>query len=319
MTPRERRTLLALQRCRSRHAPDSRVSVFDVHPREEDGTLTVAGVVSNEFLKDRIVERTADAADEHDVRVLAGKRTRHTVSESVVPVRAEPSADAEQVTQCLYAADVVAFDERDGWTRVRVPDGYVGWVDRRRLRAAERIRTDGVLRRDVVVSDDSPRLFAGTECRVRAERDEKLAVEFRTGERLRVPRDAVNQQSEPPTGSAVVETARQFFGVPYDWGGMTSEGIDCSGLVWVAYRVHGVSLPRDADQQRRVGESVERTSLRPGDLLFFPGHVAISVGGNEYLHAHGESGGVLVSSFEERDDSYVPDLDEGFELARRVC
>jgi cell wall-associated NlpC family hydrolase len=99
---------------------------------------------------------------------------------------------------------------------------------------------------------------------------------------------------------------------------MTTDGIDCSGLTWTAYRCAGVTLPRDTDQQRTVGEPVERDVLRPGDLLFFPRHVAVSLGGDWCIHADGGAGAVVVNSLDPASDRYSERLDDEFEAARRL-
>jgi hypothetical protein len=74
-----------------------------------------------------------------------------------------------------------------------------------------------------------------------------------------------------------VEEARAYLGVPYEWGGMTEHGIDCSGLVHMAYRRLGRLVPRDADQQEEVGTPVGPGELRRGDLVCY-GDVASSPG-----------------------------------------
>jgi cell wall-associated NlpC family hydrolase len=66
-----------------------------------------------------------------------------------------------------------------------------------------------------------------------------------------------------------------FEGLPYLWGGASGFGFDCSGLTWLAYRLHGVTLPRDADAQATAGSPVARDTLRPGDLLFYANHAPV--------------------------------------------
>jgi cell wall-associated NlpC family hydrolase len=95
-----------------------------------------------------------------------------------------------------------------------------------------------------------------------------------------------------PRAGDPVEEARAYLGAPYEWGGLTDRGIDCSGLVHVAYRRLGRLVPRDAHQQEAVGEPIEERDARPGDLVFLgpPGrahHVAFWLGDGRILHATG--------------------------------
>jgi cell wall-associated NlpC family hydrolase len=108
-------------------------------------------------------------------------------------------------------------------------------------------------------------------------------------------------------GGDPVEQARAYLGTPYLWGGMTERGIDCSGLVHMAYRRSGRIVPRDADQQEEAGAEVSEP--RPGDLVTYgdeaADHIAFWLGDGRILHSTGREGvdGVVE---EDEPDEYKP-------------
>jgi cell wall-associated NlpC family hydrolase len=334
----ERAAALALARCRVRVAPDDRVRVFDLAASVEEGSVVVSGTVSDEELRDRAVaaveealsRRTDRAAGDRPVvdhvTVLATDASERTVTEPVLTCRVAPDGDAEPVTQVLYGQIVTAYDRRDDWRRIHTPAGYVAWgpadaLGPRTDAAADAV-VDAVAIRDV---DPVDRLYAGTPCERRGRNGDVVTVAFATGAEASLPAAAVAVPDGDPAGDDVVATAETYLETDYRWGGMTVEGIDCSGLVWMAYRRYGLVLPRDSDQQRAVGRPVGRAELAPGDLLFFPGHVAVSAGGEAVVHAARDAGGVVRASLDPEaggegaiDAGYSERLDEEFEYARRL-
>jgi cell wall-associated NlpC family hydrolase len=106
----------------------------------------------------------------------------------------------------------------------------------------------------------------------------------------------------------ILSYARTLLGTPYRMGGTTAAGFDCSGFASHVFDHFGITLPRASDAQYRVGTTVERGDLRPGDLVFFttyaPGasHVGIYVGNNQFIHSSSpRSGGVIYTAM---GDSY---------------
>lgn len=103
-------------------------------------------------------------------------------------------------------------------------------------------------------------------------------------------------------GYAISSTALSLRGAPYRNGGADPQGFDCSGFVQYVYHQHGVQMPREVRQQFSIGQSVNPSSLEPGDLLFFttvaPGasHVGIAVGGDQFVHAPSITGVVRVEN-----------------------
>ena len=121
-------------------------------------------------------------------------------------------------------------------------------------------------------------------------------------------------QDETAMRAALVEAALAYQGAPYRWGGKTPMGIDCSGLCSMAYLLCGVIIWRDAAiKEGYPVRPIPRENMGPGDLLFFPGHVAMYLGDGRYIHATARAGddGVVINSLCHDRAGYRADLAGG--------
>src|SRR5699024_7746643 len=114
----------------------------------------------------------------------------------------------------------------------------------------------------------------------------------RSGDRT-APEPAAAEESAAPgseatasaSGNAVVDLARRYIGTPYVYGGSTPSGFDCSGFTQYVFAQFGVSIPRGSTAQRGAGRIVSASEARPGDLVWWPGHVGIYTGGGNHIAA----------------------------------
>ncbi len=128
-----------------------------------------------------------------------------------------------------------------------------------------------------------------------------------TAEPAPITRTDTPQGSEIVSGKDVVSTAREFLGTPYRMGGSSTQGVDCSGLVYRVFENHGIAVPRTSRSQSMFGEKVARGELRPGDLVFFRttrsggvSHVGIYAGRGEFIHASTQQRQVKVEKLDNR-------------------
>ena len=125
--------------------------------------------------------------------------------------------------------------------------------------------------------------------------------------------------SENEFRKSIVKTAMDYLGVPYRWGGRTPVGVDCSGLCHSAYLLNGIAIYRNASIQPEYPvHSISFACAGAGDLLYFPGHMAMYLGDGRYIHASASAGKVCINSLDEGSPVYRRDLAESLICAGSV-
>lgn len=122
-----------------------------------------------------------------------------------------------------------------------------------------------------------------------------------------------SKEEEEKLRCDIVNTALTYMGTQYRWGGKSPMGIDCSGLCSAAYLLNGVLIYRDAAIVEGFPiHEIPYAKMKPADLLFFPGHVAMYIGDNRYVHSTAKNGsdGVVINSLNPCDEDYRQDLVE---------
>jgi cell wall-associated NlpC family hydrolase len=232
--------------------------------------------------------------------------------------------DRRSQSEALLGDRVVVVRLQARWVKVEVPSqpspkgarGYPGWVPRRQLTATAPVRTAQVatvtsrttwLRRDDTTASRLTEISFGTRLPVvgRASGFVRVLNPRGVARRISTAAVVVHDRGTPaltPSRTGLVSTAKSFLGLQYLWGGLSGFGLDCSGLTWLDYRVHGLRIPRDALPQSQHGRGV--TTRAPGDLLFYARdgrvhHVSMYVGGGQMIHAPGTGKPVQVVPFAE--------------------
>ena len=239
--------------------------------------------------------------------------------------------DDAHLSQLLYGEAVTALEARGDWVRVRAEEqasflparawqGYPGWVRAEDLTAAEPPPADAVVRlRQALLQrgDEILALSVGTRLQRLSDGAGWSYVRLLDGSTAQIPSDALYAPPALPTAASraeIIRTAELFLGTSYYWGGRSGVqpdpkiGVDCSGLVSLAYRIHGRDVPRDSHEQKLKARSIQSAELQSGDLVFLTDdetsdritHVMIFTGGDGLIESRKSSGRVLRTTFLER-------------------
>ena len=225
------------------------------------------------------------------------------IMEAKVPLHKGPDSDAAVVSEIIYGDDVSVYDDTGNWAWIQNNrDGYVGYVPSGCLSPNMAQPTHKITALST---------FAYGQADLKTPLPDKLYMNSRLhivgqeGDYMQlkdgrfVHRQHVAELSD--VADDFVSVAERYLDVPYLWGGRTSDGIDCSGLVQVAYEFSGLSCPRDSDMQQSLpGRALDlggMEEMQRGDLVFWPGHVAIMVDDAMLLHANARDMAVSVEPF----------------------
>lgn len=208
------------------------------------------------------------------LQVASVEASTGKVAAVVLNVRSEPSSSSK-IERKLKKGQMVSILTKSGkWYMVKNPDTSLGWIDG-----------------DYVVLD-KPNAVKGD-------------IASRGGEASR----NISEQNAAK-GEEIAKYSKKFLGVPYKWGGATPKGFDCSGLTYYIYKQFGITLDRTASGQATQGVLVDKSELRPGDLIFFDTegendgqitHDGLYIGDNKFIHSANSKTAVRITDLA---DSY---------------
>ncbi len=283
--------------------------------------------------------------EQHDSKQMSEKMKNEflenkqwgVTTNSVGDLRAKPSHPSELVTQVLLGTTVQLLNEKNNWLNVRTPDGYTGWITKGSLHLQTTEEHNIYLQKSKLIitsnyaisysestinSEPISDIVTGNIFVVNETLDDYYSVNYPDGRKAFILKQDACLMSDwlskiELTQESIVSTAKRFMGIPYVWGGTSSKGLDCSGLVKLVFFLHGIITMRDASQQIKHGVEIDTIgnfdTLQKGDLVFFGEkytenrfdekvvHVGIYIGNKQFIHA---SENVHISSFDPNDSLY---------------
>ncbi|HEY3475963.1 MAG TPA: NlpC/P60 family protein [Anaerolineales bacterium] len=301
---------------------DRRTSVFDIEiVRLQNTSLTLSGCLLNESQLETLSRHFSNwKLDTGSIRILyKGNSPRMHVATNLMGLYEKPTFGMPLSSELSYGTEVEILDEEGKWVFTRQKDGYLGWAYKPYLRpdpAKEPTHliiapTCELYGQPEAESEIVTRLVSGTAVTVEETRGEwsRVFANKIGWLPLSVLRALVDlPESLADKRKTLMEDSARMIGVPYLWGGVSGNGIDCSGFTRLLHRWVDINIPRDADMQHATAKPVE-APFEVGDLLFFGEsgaerkitHVGMSRGGWRMIHSSRGNNGVYIDHVQERE------------------
>lgn len=333
-------------------APDSRTKVFKFTLEKQNSQYVLKGSTTEpqakEALLAQLAKKNIQVTDSSSLLPLAqlGEKTYGVATQSVINFRTAGEYSAEAATQVMMGTPLRVLEKKGGWTRCVTPEGYIAWVASGSLQEMTKSEFDHYTAAKKVIVTTKYATIAEQA----AENSLMVAdavwgnilldlgttgnmqkVALADGREGYLPTSQVQAfdtwlASRNPVADNIIETGKQFIGVPYMWGGTSVKAVDCSGFTKTVYFLNGLILARDASQQCYTGENIDINeyvnnnnyteealkNLQKGDLIFFGSkatpekkerisHVGIYIGNGTFIHSATR---VRINSLLPTDSNY---------------
>ena len=301
---------------------DHRTSVFDIEiVRLQNTSLTLSGRLLNESQLEALARQFANwKLDTASIRILyKGDLPRMHVSTNLTGLYEKPTFGMPLSSELCYGTEVEILDEEGKWVFTRQQDGYLGWAYKSYLVQGSASQATHIVLAPSYELRAQPDMTGEVITRVVS--GTRVALEEISGEWTKVianktgwmPSSLLRAIGDLPESieekrKTLIEDSARMIGVPYLWGGISGNGIDCSGLARLLHRWVGVDISRDADMQHATARPVE-PPFEAGDLFFFREsgserritHVGISLGDWNMIHSSRGHNGVYIDDVQERE------------------
>ncbi|MCC5908821.1 MAG: C40 family peptidase [Clostridiaceae bacterium] len=293
------------------------------------------------MLKEEIVEvlKETDAQVSVSIKDLSSNQwvvpsedigTFAVVKSTTAPIQLKPAVDSAMADEAIAGLVVTRLkDVGGGWHRIRTDYGYEGYLHQRHMIMEEertaywKEQAQHVVVKAIADVMSGPKyqyhvkqvLVKGSRVRLTGrESEEWVEIERPMGDTgwirrdflqpYLVPTNNVKGRDEELLRKKLVETALSYRGSQYRWGGRTPLGLDCSGLTSISYLLNGLLIYRDAVLKEEYLKPISLEDIGPADLIYFPGHIAMYVGGGRYVHSRASANGVIINSLNPEDEDY---------------
>ncbi len=327
-----------IKEMKAKYAPDTRVAVWKVEAKNQNGVVELVGETDNAEAKEELLKnfKKAGLTYSDKIAVLPSEKIGNdkwaVVTISVACLRCDPRNGAELASQALMGTPLKVLDKVSDFYRVQTPDNYIGYMTPGsfELMTDKEFSAWKASKRYIVTAYQST-LFAnpdGDESNVvsdlvlgdileyksvKGDFVELSMADGRSGyARVKDVSEFSQWAKQDFNFELIRKTAFRMMGTPYLWGGTSVKAIDCSGFVKTSYFANGIILQRDASQQALTGLKYEckdwAEKAQPGDLIFIGNkngrvtHVAMYLNDGKFIHS---SGRVKLNSMNPKDDNFI--------------